>query len=163
MRTLTHACTLGVLLIPLISFISACEDSAPAAGGDDAGNDAEVATPFQEQADRGAVLYGENCARCHGDGGEGTSLAPRLVGLAEGALPLDPPPSAMFRDTQFVTVGDVATFAAANMPADAPGTLALDQYLAILAFDLFANGIELVDALTLEGAAGLTIPREDTP
>ena len=148
MRNMTHAVVLGAL------FILACDGGTPVEG-----SDAAVATPFEEQVQRGAVLYGDNCARCHGDGGEGTAAGPRVVGLAEGALPLDPPAEATVRDTQFVTVGDVAAFAAANMPADAPGTLTVDEYLAILAFDLFANGIELVDALTLEGAEELTIPR----
>jgi len=150
MRHTTYACAIGALMT------LACDDGT---GATDA--DASITTPFQDQVEWGAMLYGEHCATCHGDAGQGTSLGPRVVGLDEGALPLDPPPAAMFRSTQFVTVGDVAAFAAANMPADAPASLTLDEYLAILAFDLFANGIELDDALTLDGAAGLTIPRED--
>ena len=118
------------------------------------------AETFAMQVERGGALYGTHCARCHGDDGSGTSRAPRVVGLAEGALPLDPPESREVRTEQFVTVGDVAAFASVNMPADAPGSLALDEYLAILAFALHANGIDLEQPLTLELAGDLTIPRE---
>lgn len=128
-------------------------------GGTEPGLDAGAATAFELQVDRGAGLYATHCAGCHGDMGQGTSQAPRLVGLAEGALPLDPPPGAMVRSAQFVTAGDIATFAATNMPADDPGSLATDEYVAILAFALFANGVTMDEALTLEGAAELTIPR----
>jgi hypothetical protein len=46
-----------------------------------------------------------------------------------------------------------------NMPPDAPGSLSTEEYLAILAFDLDANGIMLDQKLTLELAGTLTIPR----
>jgi cytochrome c len=151
MKTTILACALALGT----TFVLGC------GGGTMDGSDAATVTPFEEQVEWGAMLFGEHCARCHGDGGEGTTLGPRLVGLDMGALPENPPPGAMVRDTAFVTVGDVATFAATNMPGDAPGSLELEEYLAILAFDLFANGIVLEDELTLEVAAGLTIPRGD--
>lgn len=123
------------------------------------GTQSPEADTFAMQVDRGTVLYGTHCASCHGADGSGTS-APRLVGLADGALPLDPPPTREVRTEQFVTVGDVAAFASVNMPADAPGSLALDEYLAILAFALHANGIDLEQPLTLELANDITIPRD---
>jgi S-disulfanyl-L-cysteine oxidoreductase SoxD len=120
-----------------------------------------VAAPanFGEQVAVGQRLYGENCASCHGAGGEGKA-APRVVGLKQGALPLDPPPGAKARKTQFKTVADVADFTVRTMPADHPGSLEAEQYWAILAFDLKANGIDLGDK-KLDGAlaATLTIPR----
>jgi cytochrome c len=114
---------------------------------------------FGEQVALGQKLYGEYCASCHGAGGEGKD-APRVVGLKQGALPLDPPPGAKARKTQFRTVADVADFAVRTMPADHPGSLQAEQYWAILAFDLKANGIDLGDK-KLDGAlaATLTIPR----
>lgn len=121
---------------------------------------ADTGGPFLMQADRGAALFADHCAHCHGVQGEGTEAAPRLVGLAESALPLEAPPSREVRMEQFVTVGDVAAFASVNMPADAPGSLALDEYLAILAFALHANGIDLDEPLTLELASELVIPRD---
>jgi hypothetical protein len=82
-----------------------------------------------------------------------------LVGLKEGALPLDPPASRQVRKEKFVTVADVASFAVMNMPPDDPGSLSTEEYLAVLAFDLNANGIMLDEKLTLDLAKTLTIPR----
>jgi cytochrome c len=118
-----------------------------------------AATTFAEQVAQGQSLFAANCATCHGDAGQGTSKAPAVVGLSTGALPLDPPATAKVRKTQFVTVADVATFVVANMPASAPGSLTMDEYWAILAFDLSANGITLMQPLTPALAATLTIPR----
>jgi mono/diheme cytochrome c family protein len=121
-----------------------------------------VATPaptsFADQVAAGATLYSQNCASCHGDAGQGDK-APRVVGLKDGALPLDPPADRKFRKSQFVTVADVATFTVANMPPKKGGSLTGDQYWAILAFDLHANGIDLPAVLTPAVAATLTIPR----
>jgi mono/diheme cytochrome c family protein len=97
---------------------------------------------FAEQAAAGQELYGAHCASCHGAGGEGTK-APRVVDVSKGALPLDPPPTAKYRKGQFHTAADIAGFVVKTMPADAPGTLTEDQYWAILAFDLKANGVDL--------------------
>ena len=83
-----------------------------------------------------------------------------MVGLKQGALPLDPPAGAKYRKTQFKTVADVAGFAVKTMPADNPGSLTEEQYWAILAFDLKANGIDLGDKkLDAQLASTLTIPR----
>jgi len=53
---------------------------------------------------------------------------------------------------QFHTAADVFGFVKANMPGDAPGSLSDEQYAAIMAFDLKANGVDLtgktVDATT---------------
>ena len=65
------------------------------------------------------------------------------------------------RKSQFVTVADVAEFAVENMPGDAPGSLSEEEYWAVLAFDLMANGIDLCDEkLDAELAASLVIPRD---
>jgi mono/diheme cytochrome c family protein len=123
------------------------------------GTRAEDTEPFTVQAQKGGELYGRHCARCHGADGSG-DVGPRLVGLKEGALPLDPPATREFRHTQFRTVADVAAFAVAKMPKDEPGSLAAEDYWRILAFDLKANGIDLKDQ-HLDGtlAATLVIPR----
>jgi S-disulfanyl-L-cysteine oxidoreductase SoxD len=115
---------------------------------------------FAEQVAMGQKLYGEHCAECHGASGEGGKDVPRVVGLANGALPLDPPPTAKFRKNRFETVADVAQFATKNMPPTAPGSLTEEQYWSILAFDLKANGIELDKKLDAAVASGLTIPRK---
>jgi len=46
-----------------------------------------------------------------------------------------------------------------TMPPRAPGSLSAEEYWAVLAFDLSANGITLDQKLTPELAATLTIPR----
>jgi mono/diheme cytochrome c family protein len=119
-----------------------------------------VAPPatFADQVALGQTLYGKNCAGCHGDGGEGKT-APRVVGLKDGALPLDPPATSKHRKAQFKTVGDVAQFVVATMPPASPGSLSEEEYLAILAFDLKANGIDLPNKLDKATASTLTIPR----
>jgi cytochrome c len=128
--------------------------------GDDGDGGKEMAedTAFAAQAARGQTLYARHCAECHGASGQGDA-APRLVGLSEGALPLEPPASRNVRDTEFVTAGDVAAFVVANMPPGKGGSLSTDAYLAILAFDLKANGVMLEDELDLPLAESLTIPR----
>jgi cytochrome c len=120
---------------------------------------------FADQANLGQRLYTENCAKCHGGQGEGKTLtsgmrAPPLVGVPQGALPLAPPPAAKFRKNEFRTVADVADFVVHNMPPDNPGSLSSDEYWAILAFDLKANGIDLGQRkLDATVAPTLTIPR----
>jgi cytochrome c len=113
---------------------------------------------FSEQVAAGQTLYGQYCAECHGSAGQGDK-APRLVGLKEGALPLDPPADRKYRKNQFVTVADVADFAVHNMPPKKAGSLSAEQYWDIVAFDLHANGIDLDKQLTPEVAQTLTIPR----
>lgn len=114
---------------------------------------------FADQAAAGGLLYGKHCAECHGAAGEGSAKAPRVVGLKEGALPLDPPAERKARKSQFVTVADVAAFTVANMPPKKGGSLPEADYWAILAFDLHANGVDLPAPLTPELAKTLTIPR----
>jgi cytochrome c len=130
------------------------EASAPSAAG------SEQAPKFGDQVARGKALYAARCAVCHGENGEGRGRMPALVGLRDGALPLDPPAGARRRKTQFKTAADLADFVVHAMPASAPGTLAADEYWSILAFDLDANGIDTGGkSLDAALAATLTIPR----
>jgi cytochrome c len=114
---------------------------------------------FADQVSLGQTLYGANCAGCHGASGEG-GKAPPVVGLDKGALPLDPPPGAKYRKTQFKTVADIAAFVVKSMPPTAPGSLSEEQYWAILAFDLKANGIDLPQKLDAALAPTLDVPRK---
>jgi mono/diheme cytochrome c family protein len=126
------ACGLGMLLSIACGGAPPPESAAPAA------KDA----PFEAQAQEGQKLYGANCASCHGAAGEGSG-APRVVGVAKGALPLDPPSGAKARKVQFRTAADIAGFVVKTMPPGQPGKLTEEQYWAILAFDLTANGVDL--------------------
>jgi mono/diheme cytochrome c family protein len=101
---------------------------------------AGAAADAAAQATAGGPLYGQFCAKCHGDAGQGTEQAPAVVGA--NALPLAPPAAAKYRKTQFHTAKDVFDFVGANMPPKGPKPT-LDQYLDILAFDLKANGVDL--------------------
>lgn len=110
--------------------------------GAETGAGAVTPTDAKGQAAQGGQLYGAQCASCHGDGGQGTpGGAPPVVG--KDALPLDPPANAKYRKVAFHTARDVFDFVKANMPAKSPGSLSQEQYLAIVAFDLMANGVDL--------------------
>ncbi|MGZ5252490.1 MAG: c-type cytochrome [Caldimonas sp.] len=109
-------------------FTIARADKAAATGG------------TEDQATQGGKLFAEHCAKCHGDAGQGKK-GPAPVG--KDALPLDPPAKAKLRKTQFHTAQDVAAFVATNMPPKKGGSLTTDEYYAILAFDLKANGVDV--------------------
>lgn len=124
------------------------EEAAPA---EPAGDPQAV----EEQASRGAELYGKHCAGCHGDAGEGGKKAPPLVG--QGALPVEPRNKKSKRKVQFKTALDVFTWVKANMPPKKAGKLSDDEYVAILAFDLKANGVTLENPLDGEVAATIDL------
>lgn len=148
----------GTWMAVLCGGLLACGGGAAATGAGTGGT-TTPAVPTGDQVARGQALYGEHCAGCHGAAGEGKGKAPAVVGIAKGALPLDPRPGSK-RTTQFKTLADVAAYVKANMPPDAPGSLPDDQYFAILAFDLKANGVDL-GGKTLDAtlAPTLVIPR----
>jgi mono/diheme cytochrome c family protein len=109
-----------------------------------------------EQVGHGAQLYTANCAKCHGAAGQGTDDAPPLVG--KGALPLDPRPDQK-RAAKFHTALDIAQFATTAMPpkASARAKLAPDDYWAILAFALDANGVALKEPVGPGNAASIVL------
>lgn len=122
---------------------------------DDTQTDDNSARTFQEQVEDGATLYGEHCAHCHGDSGQGTDSGPQVVG--DGALPLEPPPERMVRMEQFETALDVFVFASEAMPGDDPGGLTDQQMVDVLAFALFANGVTLDEPLDADNAGDIVI------
>jgi cytochrome c len=147
----------GFLSAAAFAVLGGCASNPPPTPA--AGSSAAAPTSFADQVAQGQAAYGANCAKCHGDAGQGTDKAPRVVGLKDGALPLDPPAGRKYRKGKFTTVGDVAEFTVANMPPGKGGSLSADQDWAILAFDLHANGIDLPAPLTPDQAKSLTIPR----
>jgi len=110
------------------------------------------ADPLVAQIATGKQLFVAKCARCHGSAGQGTDQGPPVVG--KDAFPLEPRAGTK-RDVKFRTAADVFGWATRHMPADAPGSLSTDEYLAIFAFDLAANGVKL--AGPLDGAAATAI------
>jgi cytochrome c len=106
----------------------------PAQGGMEEGED---------QVAQGAELFAMHCAECHGAAGEGSDKAPAVVGPR--ALPVNPPEGAKLRKNPFYTAADLYQLIKVHMPNDAPGTLTDDEYAAIVAFVLKANGIDLMN------------------
>lgn len=104
------------------------------------------------QASQGSKVYADHCAKCHGDNGEGKATNPPVVGPT--ALPMDPPAGSKYRKVQFHTAADVYKFVHDNMPADKPGSLSEDDYLAVMAFALNANGISINGRKLDTGNAG---------
>ncbi|HEX3763488.1 MAG TPA: c-type cytochrome [Kofleriaceae bacterium] len=136
------------LLVPAL--LIACHHSEPAQAPAPApGADAVTA-----QIEQGKQLYVDKCARCHGDAGQGSAKAPPVVG--KDAFPEKPRPGAK-RAADFHTAADVFAFASKNMPGGAPGSLSTDQYLAIFAFDLTANGVKLDRPLDAAAAQAIVL------
>jgi mono/diheme cytochrome c family protein len=136
---LKHALALSVALLASAGF---------AAGGARAAS--STATYTAAQAATGAAVYGANCAPCHGASLEG-GAGPALTGQNLRTLS---------KNTK-LTVGDLFTFMAQQMPMNAPASLKPDQYAAIMAFILKKNGYPagsapLKYATALDSKAALT-------
>jgi len=132
----------------LVALLTACQGSTHTSA-------APPATA-KAQAERGARLFAANCAKCHGDSGQGSDDAPPLVG--PGALPLAPRKDQK-RQASFHTALDVAQFVTQQMPpkASARATLSSDDYWAILGFALGANGVALKEPVGPDGAAAIVL------
>lgn len=149
----------SLLSLPLVLFAcshsstSAPAPASPAAPA--AAAPAESATggdALAAQVEQGKQLYGANCAKCHGDAGQGTKDAPAVVGA--DVFPQKPREGSK-RTVEFHTAADVFAWTSKTMPGDKPGSLSADQMLAIFAFDLTANGVTL--SAPLDGAAAQAI------
>jgi mono/diheme cytochrome c family protein len=89
----------------------------------------------QDQWSQGVWLYGQNCASCHGENGEGEpEETPPLAG--EGSLPTQPA-EGQERTTPLNTAADLFQFTRSAMPPLSPGSLTEEQYWALSAYVLF--------------------------
>jgi cytochrome c len=150
--------SLGFVLIGIMAACGGSSKKSSAPVGSGTGEvKAAPAGGFEAQAEAGGKLYAANCAKCHGDAGQGTAKGPAVVG--KDALPLDPPATdwGKKRAVQFKTGADVFAFVKKTMPADDPAALKDDEYVSILAFDLKANGVTLPAALDGPSAAALVL------
>ncbi len=108
------------------------------------------------QARGGENIYKHQCARCHGDHGEGKDdsfkglRAPELIGPS--ALPCKPRLFQKIRQHDFGTVKDVYDYVSATMPADQPASLESAQYWNVLAYTLHSNG-KTADGVRLDAAS----------
>ena len=102
-------------------------------------------TSAEMQISRGATVYANNCAACHGDAAQGTRRAPALVG--SGAL------------DEFHSAMDIAVFATENMPPSKTKREMLTEqdYWAVLAFALSANGVGLEEPVGPDNASGIIL------
>jgi cytochrome c553 len=82
----------------------------------------------QAQAARGAALYADACARCHGASMEGLDVAPPLTGQR------------FLSNWTNQSVADLAKRIRTTMPLDMPGTLGLQASADVTAAALAANG-----------------------
>ena len=135
-----------LLLLPAVVFGCAKAPAATTTPG--------PATTITAQIDQGKQLYGAKCAKCHGDAGQGKEKAPPVVG--KDAFPEKPREGAK-RDVDFHTAADVFAWTAKHMPGNAPGSLSTDEYLAIFAFDLTANGVTLDKPLDAAAAQAIVL------
>jgi mono/diheme cytochrome c family protein len=134
----------------LTLLLFACHSSSPATTPVSSGTVTATA-----QIDQGKQLYVEKCAACHGDAGQGIlTKGPAVVG--KDAFPEKPRAGAK-RDVDFHTAADVFAWTTKHMPGDAPASLSTEQYLAIFAFDLTANGVKLDHPLDGPTAQSITL------
>jgi mono/diheme cytochrome c family protein len=81
----------------------------------------------KEQAARGQVVYGEECAKCHAENLAGGDGSPELTGPD------------FLRRWNGKTVGALFEFMRKTMPTDDPGHLSMRQYSDLAAYILKAN------------------------
>jgi len=106
----------------------------------------------EQQASRGALSFGTNCARCHGgtttDGEDARSLAGERFWKS-------------FRES---TVDHLLDYVTRNMPNGAGGTLSASEYADLVAFILSRNTIPPgTSELTKEAAVGVQIIAKSGP
>jgi mono/diheme cytochrome c family protein len=132
------------------------------------------------QADRGATVFANECARCHGQRGEGIGSASAILG--PGALPeypralvgsTDPaqsdpqllqieaqarPAGSAWRD-QFRTAQDLFNFVSTRMPKGNAGKLPQPDYWAVVSFMLAVQGAKVsASGLGPTNASSIPIP-----
>lgn len=113
---------------------------------------APVALANGSQAQSGAGLFAQSCAKCHGAAGQGSADAPALIGAR--ALPTNPPAGRRMRTGAFASAKDIGMFIKDRMP---PGShTPPDQTAAILTFLLQSNGVQTSGTMNPSTAA--TIP-----
>jgi len=104
---------------------------AVAAGASSSGQQAKTiwdGVYTAEQADRGAALYTEHCARCHGEALGGVESAPALTGDTFNG------------NWEGVALSDLFERMRSSMPQDKPGSLSRAQNADVLAHMLKTGG-----------------------
>jgi S-disulfanyl-L-cysteine oxidoreductase SoxD len=106
--------------------------------------------PGSGTAKEGAGIFAEKCVVCHGPAGEGSQMAPRLVG-GKGTLTTPQPVLTVGSYWAFATT--IFDFIYKAMPRGQEGSLTPGQAYALTAFLLYKNDIiketDTIDAKTL--------------
>ena len=116
-----------LLACSLAALLGACGARRTAKmGGDDGPKD---------QWSQGVWVYGQLCASCHGEEGQGDEENPSLAG--DGSLPPRPMSADSNREVELNTANDVFSYASTSMPPVDPGSLPKKDYWALVAYILF--------------------------
>jgi mono/diheme cytochrome c family protein len=106
--------------------------------------------PGSGSAKQGAELFAAKCAACHGQNGEGSQLAPRLIG---GRGPLNSPTPSRTLANYWPFATTIWDYINRAMPPKQEGSLSADNVYALAAFILYRNEIipegQVIDAATL--------------
>ena len=106
--------------------------------------------PGSGTAKEGSAIYAQKCASCHGKNGEGTKVAPDLIG-GKGTLASAHPIRTPGSFIPFATT--IWSYIKAGMPANKPGSLSDDEVYAVTAYLLFRDEIikesDVLDAKSL--------------
>ena len=106
----------------------------------------------------GKSIFADNCAGCHGDGGQG-GIRDRLVG-GQGTLASDHPIKTVGSFWPYATT--LYDYIHRAMPYQAPGSLSNDDYYSLTAYILNLNGIVPSDAkLDKDSLPKIKMPNRD--
>jgi mono/diheme cytochrome c family protein len=146
-RRRTHGAIAGVFAVTTLAVV-ACSASSPtpptATIPHPTATSVPVASPTRAEAastagttagdlaSQGKTVFASNCAKCHGDQGQGVT-APALIGPNSDLV-------------KYKTAKGVYDFASSNMPQDNPGSLSADQYLQVISYLMVQNGDVKPDA-----------------
>jgi len=120
------------------------------AWNDSIGPQGKELPPGSGTAKQGAEIFASKCAACHGPAGEGSQMAPRLVG-GRGALSSPTPSRTLANYWPFATT--IWDYINRAMPPKQEGSLSASDIYALTAFILNRNEIipegQVIDAASL--------------
>lgn len=115
--------------------------------------------PGNGTAKQGEKIFADKCAACHGPAGEGSQLAPRLIG-GRGALNIPTPSRALANYWPFATT--IWDYINRAMPPKQEGSLSAADVYALTAFILYRNEI-IPESLVLDAKSlpAVKMPNRD--